>query len=224
MKIIRQPALGVIQPEGEYLAEVGSVFRFMVFHYNFAVHIAEQLDLSGDMRHAVFKALAEAVLHGLCALDYLYAVSDRYLEAILHAGHRTALEHIIRRDRGRCELAHQLGVYAEDEANFVGILACTQSDNDIYAYSGYFSGTIHLLNALYEVDRDACDTITSNFSDELKHDWNYNNSYWADMESSVSEAASEVYDEYLKSNGQELGIASYSNCVMLLVNYFMSAV
>lgn len=122
------------------------------------------------------------------------------------------------------ELAHQLGVYAEDEANFVGILACAQSDNDIYAYSGYFSGTIHLLNALYEVDRDAWDTITSNFSDELWHDWNYNNSYWADMESSVSEAASEVYDEYLKSNGQDLGIASYSNCVILLVNYFMSVV
>ena len=32
-----------------------------------------------------------------------------------------------------------------------------------------------------------------------------------------------MYDAYLKSNGQEMGMASYGACVDLLVEYFLPA-
>ena len=36
----------------------------------------------------------------------------------------------------------------------------------------------------------------------------------------ISDAVDAVYDEYLKSQSQELGIRSYGACVDLLVEYF----
>ena len=48
------------------------------------------------------------------------------------------------------EFAHQRGVAAEQEANFVGIAACVDSDKPEYVYSGYLFGYLHLANALKE--------------------------------------------------------------------------
>ena len=56
------------------------------------------------------------------------------------------------------------------------------------------------------------------FTPELFIDWKENNDYWAALESPVEEAAGDVYDSFLKSNNQELGIRSYGACVDLLVN------
>ena len=38
--------------------------------------------------------------------------------------------------------------------------------------------------------------------------------------SPLEDAAEDVYDSFLKSNDQDLGIRSYGACVDLLVNYF----
>ncbi|MGE4486091.1 MAG: DUF3810 family protein, partial [Oscillospiraceae bacterium] len=118
------------------------------------------------------------------------------------------------------ELAHQSGITAEDEANFVGILGCITSDSADYQYSGYLGGLIHLMNALSTVDADAWTRIYSTFSEELLADWNANNEYWASMQSSVTEVSEAFYDSYLKVNGQELGIRTYGACVDILAGYF----
>ena len=47
------------------------------------------------------------------------------------------------------ELAHQRGVAAEQEANFVGVMAATAGGNAAYQYSGWLFGYLHLSNALY---------------------------------------------------------------------------
>lgn len=118
------------------------------------------------------------------------------------------------------ELSHQLGITSEQEANFLGILACVSSDNTVYKYSGYLCGLIHLMNALYKADKDIWKAIRGTFSPELEADWVNNNEYWASMRSSVSDAAETVYNGYLKSNGQTMGILSYGACITLLVEYF----
>lgn len=118
------------------------------------------------------------------------------------------------------EMSHQRMVASELEANFVGIVACTSCDNVTFQYSGYLFGLIQLCNALYPVDADAWYAIAKGFSPELLTDWRDNNAYWAALKSPVEDAAGEVYDSFLKSNDQELGIRSYGACVDLLVNYF----
>lgn len=115
------------------------------------------------------------------------------------------------------EIAHQRGVHPEEECNFLGIAACIQSDDPSWQYSGYTSGLIHLMNALYRADPDAWKTLRNSFTPELESDWQYNNQYWQSMEGTVSKASDAVYDAFLKVNTQPLGIKSYGKCVDLLV-------
>ena len=119
------------------------------------------------------------------------------------------------------EMSHQRMVALEDEANFVGIAACVTSGDPVFEYSGYLMGLIHLCNALYPVDPEGWYAIAGEyFTPELSADWEDNNAYWAARSSPVEEKAAQVYDSFLKGNGQELGIRSYGACVDLLVSYF----
>lgn len=119
------------------------------------------------------------------------------------------------------EMSHQRMVASELEANFVGIAACASCDDVVFQYSGYLMGLIQLCNALYPVDDAAWYAIAEEyFNRELSVDWRDNNEYWSALESPLEDAAEDVYDSFLKSNDQELGIRSYGACVDLLVSYF----
>ncbi len=119
------------------------------------------------------------------------------------------------------EMAHQRMVSSELEANFVGIAACVTGEDVTYQYSGYLMGLIQLCNALYDVAPQTWQAIArSTFTAELSQDWQDNNQYWAAMRSPVEDRAEQVYDSFLKGNGQSLGIWSYGACVDLLVTYF----
>jgi len=137
------------------------------------------------------------------------------------------------------ELAHQSGVFAEDEANFVGIAACVTSGNVVYEYSGYLSGLIYLMSALMSADIDAYYEIGAGLSEEVSRDWQANYDYWQSQKKvetgigfldriltsvtvTVSDAVDVVYDGYLRAQKQELGIRSYGACVDLLVEHFRS--
>ena len=123
------------------------------------------------------------------------------------------------------EMAHQRMVASELEANFVGVAACTSSGDAVFQYSGYLMGLINLCNALYPVAPDAWNDIAGRtFNRELTIDWNDNNAYWQTLKSPAEDVAGDMYDTFLKSNDQELGIRSYGACVDLLVNYYGSRI
>ena len=119
------------------------------------------------------------------------------------------------------EMSHQRMVASELEANFVGIAAAITSDDVVYQYSGYLQGLISLSNALHGISPETWDAIESAyFTSELVTDWNDNYYYWKALDSAVEEQGEQLYDAFLKSNDQELGIASYGACVDLLITYF----
>ena len=119
------------------------------------------------------------------------------------------------------EMAHQRMVASEQEANFVGIAAAVTSGDPAFQYSGCLFGLVQLCNALAPADREAWNGIVQGyFTPEMAADWNANNAYWAALSSPVEDAAGQVYDAFLKGNGQELGMRSYGACVDLLVAYF----
>ncbi len=119
------------------------------------------------------------------------------------------------------EMAHQRMVASELEANFVGITAAITSDDVVYQYSGYLHGLISLSNALHGISPETWDAIQgAYFTPELVTDWNDNYYYWKALDSAVEEQGEQIYDAFLKSNDQQLGIASYGACVDLLITYF----
>jgi len=143
------------------------------------------------------------------------------------------------------EHAHQLGVYAEDEASFVGILACITSENIVFEYAGYMSGLSYLLNAIMwsanpfaSGPSDEWVEIMDSLSENVHRDRYENSIFWATrtttntgiafvdrvlttVAETANEAVNTVYDGFLRSQNQELGIKSYGACVDLLVQYFI---
>lgn len=117
------------------------------------------------------------------------------------------------------ELAHCRGIASEQECNFLGILAAIRSDSVAYRYSGYLMGYIYLGNALYGVDREAYLAIRETLPEGVLLDLAWNNAYWARFEGPVSDAAQNVYDGFLKVNGEELGVRSYGTVVDMLLAY-----
>jgi hypothetical protein len=118
------------------------------------------------------------------------------------------------------ELAHRAGAAAEDEANLMAILACTQSDNKDFVYSGNMMAFSYLHSALYSNDKELWEQAIGLLDREVALDIVARGEYWEQFESPVETVATGVYDSYLKHNDQELGIKSYGACVDLLVEYY----
>lgn len=118
------------------------------------------------------------------------------------------------------ELAHQRGVVKEQEANFVAVLACLDYGDADYVYSAALVAYTHLGNALYRADHAAWERISDALSEGVLRDFAANRAYWARYETPVQEISNTVYEGFLYSYDQDLGLRSYGACVDLLVNYY----
>lgn len=118
------------------------------------------------------------------------------------------------------ELSHQRGVAKEQEANFTAVMACLDYGDTDYCYSACRLAYIHLGNALYGEDREAWAEIYSGLSDFVKRDFKMESEYWKQFETPVQTVSNAVYEGFLQSYDQELGLKSYGACVDLLVNYY----
>ena len=123
------------------------------------------------------------------------------------------------------ELAHQRSVSSEQECNFLAILASTTCGNDVYAYSGWLLGYIYLGNALYQADPEAYAAISGSLPETVRTDLRDNSAYWAQFQdTAVQKVSNTVYDNFLKSYGEEQGLQSYGTVVDMLVVYYRDCV
>ena len=76
------------------------------------------------------------------------------------------------------ELSHLRGFMREDEANFIGFLACVGSENQEYRYSGYLMGWIYAGNALESVDHEAYAGYWDMLRPEVQEDLRENTAFW----------------------------------------------
>lgn len=134
------------------------------------------------------------------------------------------------------ELAHLRGYIYEDEANFIGYLACVQSEDAFFEYAGYLSVLNYLYNDLYktwQTNRAAYETAIEKvqpvavseqvWADNIfvsEEEWERINGK-ALLDTEVVDKASDVLiDANLKANGIEDGMVSYSRVVRLLLQYY----
>ena len=119
------------------------------------------------------------------------------------------------------ELAHQRGVAKEQEANFVAVLASLSDGDPDYCYSACLLAYTHLGNALYAADRSAWERVYSTLDQAVLRDFAANRAYWQQFETPVQTVSNTVYEGFLQSYDQTLGLKSYGACVDLLVNAFL---
>lgn len=117
------------------------------------------------------------------------------------------------------EMAHQLGVASEDEAEFVGFLACLESEDPSVRYAGVMSMLIRCGNALHEREPERYLAIYDGYGDAMERDLRSQHAYWEAFEGKAEELATQTNDAYLKHNGQDSGVDSYGEVVDMLLAY-----
>ena len=115
------------------------------------------------------------------------------------------------------ELSHLRGYMREDEANFIAYLACRNSENIEFRYSGAMLAFVYANNALYSADSKLGQEVFSSLYEGVQRDFAYNSAYWKQFEGPVSDFSGAVNDTYLKANQQDDGVKSYGRMVDLLL-------
>ena len=117
------------------------------------------------------------------------------------------------------ELSHLRGFMREDEANFIGYLACIDSDKQVFRYSGYLTGWIYASNALARQDFESYRELYARLKPEVLEDLTDNSKFWNQYEGKVAEVSNQINDTYLKINDQEEGVRTYGRMVDLMLAY-----
>ncbi len=118
------------------------------------------------------------------------------------------------------ELSHLNGFMREEEANFIGYLACVASDSLYSRYSGYATGFVYANNALFSQKPEQAFMLYSGLPEAVLEDFRENNAFWKRYEGRISEASAKINDTYLKANSQTEGVKSYGQVVDLLLAYY----
>lgn len=128
------------------------------------------------------------------------------------------------------ELAHLKGFIYEDEANLIGFLACIESDDVLFQYSGYLSVLNYIDNDYYaSIGKNKKEYLASErISPMVSKDNKFlSEEAWESVEAkavmkteTVNKISDEILDATLVMNGVEDGIQSYNRVVNLMLDYY----
>lgn len=134
------------------------------------------------------------------------------------------------------ELAHLRGYIFEDEANFISYLACVESEDEFFRYSGYLSVLNYLENDLYKAwkanpkayeeaaqEVPPVAALSQVYEDNVfvvDEEWERINGEAIFDTEDVDRVSDTFTDITLKVNGVEDGMLSYSRVVELLLQYY----
>ena len=117
--------------------------------------------------------------------------------------------------------AHQRGYAREDEANFIGYIACVNSTEPYVRYSGYLYG-LKVLELLSKGNVDRYNDLLSRISEGPKADLRERSQFWERMKSSALSAASRrIFSVYLRVNRVPGGIKNFDEDVPLIIGYYL---
>lgn len=118
------------------------------------------------------------------------------------------------------ELSHLKGFMREDEANFIGFLACIGSDSAKLQYSGYLTAWIYAGNALAAEDMNRYYKYWEELSENTKEQLVENSLFWDRFDTKTAEISETFNDAYLKANSQPEGVKSYGRVVDLILAWY----
>jgi len=117
------------------------------------------------------------------------------------------------------EVAHQLGIASESEANFIGFLAATKNNDKNFNYSGYLTALRYSVSAIHFRDSLASKEIIEKIPLGILKNIKESQDFWEAYQNKAEPFFKLFYDNYLKANQQNDGMQGYSKMVNLLVAY-----
>jgi hypothetical protein len=117
------------------------------------------------------------------------------------------------------EMAHQLGIAAENEANFVGYLAALSNDDVYFKYAAYRMAFGYLISEVRKRDKTIFNTLINSVNKGVLTDFKESSAFWNQYQNPIEPLIKKGYNSYLKANNQANGIQSYNYVVDLIISY-----
>lgn len=118
------------------------------------------------------------------------------------------------------ELSHQAGFGAEDEANFAGFLAGIGGKDRLLRYSAYQMALGECMQSIRRRDTVMNNELKLHISGRVRNDFKTERKYWMSFHSKAGLLSGMFYDDFLKANNQPMGMDTYNQMVLLLVNWY----
>ncbi len=116
------------------------------------------------------------------------------------------------------EMAHQLGITIEAEANFYAWYVCSQSHDERLVYGANLYLLRYFANACSRYE--GYNELVQKIRYEVRNDFNRSYYHWMTMmNQNVDRLTTKVNDAYLKSNNVEDGIDSYKGVIKYVMAY-----
>lgn len=118
------------------------------------------------------------------------------------------------------EMAHQIGIASEDEANYVAYLTCRLNPHPAFQYSGNLMAMRYAMNRLAVVNPLAFERLRKTFRPGLVQDLEASRRYWESFDNPIEVIGEAIHDLFLKANDQAEGLVSYSRVVELVMGEY----
>lgn len=121
------------------------------------------------------------------------------------------------------EMAHQLGIAAENEANFIAFYVTINHSNPFIQFAGYTFALRYTYSELFKANPEKAKTMIKKLHPGIFKNFSTLSDYWKKYENPFEPYLKKGYDSYLKANGQAQGIQSYNEMVALVIAYHKKA-
>ena len=127
------------------------------------------------------------------------------------------------------EMAHRMCIATESDANLAAFLACRANPSVEYQYSAYFMAYKYCYNAISKLgtveSREALQRVKSGINENLYNDLTFYNDFFAEKkDEKATQLADNVNDTYIKTQGDDRGIASYGAVCDMLVSWHIQTI
>ena len=117
------------------------------------------------------------------------------------------------------EVAHQLGIASESEANFIGYLAANSHDDLYFQYAANLTALQYAFYDIYRYDPKIYETYKKQIPLGVLKNIRETQDFWKKYKNPAEPVFKYFYDNYLKYNQQKDGLQSYNKMVGLLIPY-----
>jgi uncharacterized protein DUF3810 len=118
------------------------------------------------------------------------------------------------------EMAHQIGIGPESEANFVGYMATIYNDDLYFKYCGYSYALRYCLGNLENFEEGSAEKLLPLIHPGILKNFEETETFWDSHQTFIDIIFHAFYDNFLKLNQQKDGLEGYSKFVDLMVNYY----
>lgn len=174
-----------------------------------------------QLKHPLFRFEQSSIKQSLFSVPLTYMGFAGYLNPLTNEAQVNSLVPKNSYPATVChEIAHQIGIASESEANFVGYLAAIHSKDVYYNYAGYLTALRYCLFDIYRANPEQFENLKKEIHIGILKDIQQHQDFWKSYQNWSEKYFKIFYDSFLKANKQKDGLKEYNKMVSLLINYY----